>query len=324
MNFFTALFFLTIFANHVQGTYRPVVLWHGMGDNCCDDESMGKVQQVIKDALPGIYTYSIMLGDNEREDKKFSFFGNINDQLIKVCDLLKIDENLKYGFDAIGFSQGGQFLRAYVQRCNDPPVHNLITFGSQHSGISDLPGCEKGDGLCQLMRTIARRGVYSNYVRTHIIQAQYYKDPKILDIYLEKNIFLPDINNELFKNETYKTNLQSLNKLVLIRFTEDKTVVPKDSAWFSFYNSEGELLDLFHQPIYTEDWIGLKSLYENGKLEFKDCEGAHMQIPLEYLIQQVIPYLGSDIDDEEDYRDNILIEQNNNDGNTRLSLNIQI
>ncbi|CAI2173438.1 5408_t:CDS:2 [Funneliformis geosporum] len=263
-----------------------------MGDNCCDEESMGKVQQVIKDALPGIYTYSIMLGDNVREDKKFSFFGNVNDQLIEVCGLLKIDENLKNGFDAIGFSQGGQFLRAYVQRCNDPPVHNLITFGSQHSGIADLPGCETGDGLCQLMRTIARRGVYSNYVRTHIIQAQYYKDPKILDTYLKKNIFLPDINNEIFKNETYKANLRSLNKLVLIRFTKDNTVVPKDSAWFSFYDTKGELLDLFHQPIYTEDWIGLKSLYENGKLEFKDCEGAHMQIPLEYLQQQVIPYLG--------------------------------
>lgn len=81
------------------------------------------------------------------------------------------------------------------------------------------------------MRSIARRGAYSNYVRSRVVQAQYYKDPKHLDTYLRQNIFLPDINNELgIKNETYKKNLKSLNKLVLIRFTEDITVVPKDSA----------------------------------------------------------------------------------------------
>ena len=81
------------------------------------------------------------------------------------------------------------------------------------------------------MRAIARRGAYSNYVRSHIIQAQYYKDPGHLDTYLQQNIFLPDINNELDnKNETYKMNLKSLNKFVLIRFTEDITVKPRDSA----------------------------------------------------------------------------------------------
>lgn len=41
---------------------------------------MMKVQQVIKDLLPGIFTYSIMLGDDENQDKKLSYFGNINDQ----------------------------------------------------------------------------------------------------------------------------------------------------------------------------------------------------------------------------------------------------
>jgi palmitoyl-protein thioesterase len=61
--------------------YRPVVLWHGMGDTCCGEESMMKVQQVIKDLLPGTYTYSIMLGDNESQDNKLSYFGNINDEV---------------------------------------------------------------------------------------------------------------------------------------------------------------------------------------------------------------------------------------------------
>ncbi|CAG8715878.1 7586_t:CDS:2, partial [Acaulospora morrowiae] len=230
---------------------------------------------------------------DEGEDKKAGFFGNVNKQIEQVCEQLKENEYLRDGFNAIGFSQGGQFLRAYVQRCNNPPVHNLITFGSQHGGVSDIPGCEKNDGWCQMMRSITRRGVYSGYVRGHIVQAQYYKDPYRLELYLKQNIFLPDINNELEnKNKTYAKNLASLNKFVLIRFTEDVTVKPRDTAWFSFYNEENEVIPIRQQPLYKEDWIGLKKLDETGKLIFKDCDGPHMQIGLEYFQNEVIiPYL---------------------------------
>lgn len=33
-------------------------------------------------------------------------------------------------------SSGGQFLRAYVQRFNDPPIKSLVTLGAQHQGWS--------------------------------------------------------------------------------------------------------------------------------------------------------------------------------------------
>lgn len=77
---------------------------------------------------------------------------------------------LSKGFDAIGFSQGGQFLRAYVQRNNTPPVHNLITFGSQHMGISDLPLCSPFDLLCQVARRAAKAGVYSKWAQENLVQ----------------------------------------------------------------------------------------------------------------------------------------------------------
>ena len=61
-------------------------------------------------------------------------FGNVNEQIDFVAEQIANVTELKDGFDAIGFSQAGQFLRAYVERYNTPPVHNLITFGSQHMG----------------------------------------------------------------------------------------------------------------------------------------------------------------------------------------------
>lgn len=59
----------------------------------------------------------------------------MNEQIDFVAEQIANITELKDGFDAIGFSQAGQFLRAYVERYNSPPVHNLITFGSQHMGM---------------------------------------------------------------------------------------------------------------------------------------------------------------------------------------------
>lgn len=74
--------------------------------------------------------------------RQASFFGNANAQVDLACDQLRgIDEitSLKLNpsgqFDAIGFSQGGQLLRAVVERCGGKGglnVRHLITLGSQH------------------------------------------------------------------------------------------------------------------------------------------------------------------------------------------------
>ncbi|KAJ2961014.1 hypothetical protein NQZ79_g3728 [Umbelopsis isabellina] len=115
-------------------------------------------------------------------------------------------------------------------------------------------------------------------------------------VYMDKNIFLPDINNEYphSKNKTYKENLLSLNKLVLIKFAEDETVRPAESAWFWFYNEDGDLVPLKKQPLYTEDWLGLKALDKKNGIDFEECPGAHMRIPDEYLVKIVLKYLQSD------------------------------
>ncbi|KAJ3038380.1 hypothetical protein HDU99_010309, partial [Rhizoclosmatium hyalinum] len=57
-------------------------------------------------------------------------------------------------------------------------------------------------------------------------------DPKNYETYLEKSLFLPFINNEVTdtKREEYKANLKALNKLVLIRFSEDTMVIPSETS----------------------------------------------------------------------------------------------
>lgn len=95
----------------------------------------------IKSGLPGVFIHSIRIGGTAEEDRKRSLLDNMNRQIKEVCDQLAGIPELADGFNAIGISQGGQFMRAYVERCNSPRVKKLITLGSQHQGVMSLPGC---------------------------------------------------------------------------------------------------------------------------------------------------------------------------------------
>jgi len=279
--------------------YRPIVIWHGMGDTCCNEQSIGGFMEGLKEMLPGVYVYSINVSDSTSElvERKNSYFGNINDQVDYVCNKLQDDDIypfLKNGFNAIGFSQGGQFLRAYVERCNKPRVYNLITYGAQHNGVYSIPGCGNDDSdLCLRMRMLLSANVYNSFIQHHVIQAQYFKDIDNYEEYLEKSIFLADINNEReIKNSRYKDNMISLNKFVMIKFGEDQAVIPSTSPWFGWVNDFEELIPLNETIGYQEDWIGLQTLDKANKLEFLTTPGNHMQIDYEFFIEEVLhPYL---------------------------------
>lgn len=73
------------------------------------------------------------------------------------------------------------------------------------------------------------------------MQAQYYKDPAELEVYQQRSLFLADINGESALGPLpphYRTNLVSLQRLVLFVFDNDVTVVPKESAHFGFYDGQ--------------------------------------------------------------------------------------
>ncbi|TFK44545.1 Alpha/Beta hydrolase protein [Crucibulum laeve] len=289
---------------------RPLVLWHGLGDSH-SSPGMLEFASLIKDIHPGIFVHSIYIEGDLDKDRRAGFYGNVNEQIDLVAQQLAEIPELHGGFDAIGLSQGGQFLRAYVERYNSPPVNNLITFGSQHMGISDIPLCRPYDFLCQVARRATKGAVYGEWAQTNLVQAQYFRDPNNLDTYLKANHFLTSINNEIpeSRNQTYSHRLASLDNLILVIFTKDKTVVPKESAWFGSEAVEDEdlasldgstqtalqsrsadktIIPMRLQPLYLEDWIGLRELDERGGIAFESCDGEHMQMNgcWEHLVQK--------------------------------------
>lgn len=132
-------------------------------------------------------------------------------------------------------------------------------------------------------------------MQERVVPAQYYRDPEDLESYLEHSAFLADINGEReeARNETYRKNLGSLERFVMVMFDGDVTVVPKQSAWFAEFNRTSGVTTLLEQrEIYKRDWIGLKKLGKEGKLEYLTTPGKHMELSDGILAGIFKTYLG--------------------------------
>lgn len=274
----------------------PLIIWHGLGDSYQAD-GLTEVAQLAEEVNPGTYVHIIHLDDSDNGDRQATFIGNVTEQIAQVCEQLASEPILSTApaVNALGFSQGGQFLRAFVERCNFPKVHNLVTMGSQHNGIFKFQSCDStGDWACRGAEALLRFGRWSDFVQSRLVPAQYFRDINEYDSYLEHSNFLADINNEReLKNALYKSNLKSLNRFGMFMFSEDTTAVPKESAWFAEVNqTNGEITTLRDRSIYKEDWLGLRSLDEQGKLNFKTVPGPHMALTEKVLTEVFTEYFG--------------------------------
>lgn len=294
----------------------PLLIWHGLGDRH-DAEGLHSVGDLAKEVHPGTHVEYIRFDDNGDNDRSATFFGNVTEQITQVCTSLKDNHDLlthsflatgkreRLVVDAIGFSQGGQFLRGLLQRCDGLAIRSLVTFGSQHNGIAELKACGQWDLLCKGALALMKNNAWTDYVQSRVVPAQYYRNLNestglASEEYLEHSNFLADINNEREqKNETYKEKLSKglLGKFVMFIFEDDKTVIPKESGWFAEVmngtSEEGRLvIPLRERKMYKEDWLGLKSLDEQGKLVFKTHPGDHMQLEEKVLKKTFQEYFG--------------------------------
>ena len=272
----------------------PVLLFHGMGDSAESSGMRAVAARITADT--GAYVHSIYVGAPEDEPRS-SYFGRVSEQLARVCDEQLLPEpRFAGGVNAVGFSQGGQFLRALAQSCG-VTVRTLVTLGAQHGGVATVPGCgaDAAGGFCAQMQKLVSAGAYRGFVQTAVVQAQYLRDAHDEAAFLSRNVWLPAVNNLLpQRNGTYRDRVAALERLVLFRFSDDVTVVPRDSAWFAWQRG-AELVPLREQALYQEDWLGLRALDEAGRLVLADCPGAHMQFTLDWFAANVIaPYLSDD------------------------------
>jgi len=283
----------------------PLVLWHGMGDTGYPGGSMEAIAGWLVDAgVP--YVKAVALGGSAGEDVYAGFYGSVNRQVEEVCAALRGDARLTAAgeINAVGFSQGAQFLRAYVQRCNDPPVRNLISVGGQQQGVFGVPACDPASdswSLCQGLSRVLSAGAYLSAAQARVVQAQYWHDPTRRTAYAKSSRFLADINNEPgaagsdgARAAQYRANLGRLHTFVMVKFLRDSMVYPSESSWFGYFDEDMNVRSLRESPLYTdgEDVLGLRRMDTEGRLVFLDLDSDHLQFTREWFEEHIVlPYL---------------------------------
>ena len=264
----------------------PVVLLHGVASEA---ENMNNLGNWISEEFD-IKVFNLEIGNGI----KTSIYTPLLVQLNELCQTIYAIDELKEGFNFIGMSQGGLLARGYVERCNEFPVRNLITLVSPHGGtvLRDL--------------TI---NMYTTFSQEHLSVSNYWRDPRLLEEYLTICTYLPILNNEILKDTTkydstnssedddddredgddfveeiiysihnnQKEQLKSLDHFVMVWSPYDDIVNPAESAKFSFFNEEFEVVALEDTELYKTDALGLKYLKDENKLHTYETNCTHVQ-----------------------------------------------
>ncbi|KAJ9111305.1 hypothetical protein QFC20_002596 [Naganishia adeliensis] len=225
---------------------RPLVIWHGLGDTANSDGISGLVQD-IKDMFPGIYIHTVATpaGGSVDDERRAGFYGNASSQVDAMAATIQDIPELQEGFDGIGFSQGGLFMRDYVQRYNVPPVSNLLT---------------------------------ASYFRDHDRLDVFHKMNK----YLTRLNGELEHQPEAARNIAGLQNLILVN-FEQDQTVYPKESSTFGSLTPSQVNSSNPVIPLTDSPfLWAEDRIGLRTLAEKGHLRYgtanESCPGSHMDL----------------------------------------------
>ena len=147
-------------------------------------------------------------------------------------------------FNVMGLSQGGLIARYIAETCNTRfYVNNMLTIGGPNMGVDKLPHCFNG-AICELINLGIDGIVYFDIVQNDFGPAGYFRDPNDLSTYNRKSVFLPALGNEIdhiYFNRN-KERFINLNAIMLVEFTNDTMIHPKETAIFGSDDGKGNLI----------------------------------------------------------------------------------
>lgn len=263
----------------------PVAVFHGLGDACIFP-GMLRLTNYFSRQL-NTYSRCIETGGNILD-----WFTNFHYQAKKGCERLKSDKNFHKEFSVVGLSQGSLLARYIIETCDMPgTVKNYISIGGPQMGVGKLPHCPSGV-ICNVINSGIDKVIYFSLVQKIIGPAGYFKNPNDMESYLNFSTFLADLNNERKeKNSSYKERFSNLDRVLLIKFTKDTMIIPRETAHFEFYDEKGEVRNLMDSDFYKDDYIGLRKLIEEKKVQFENIEGDHLHFSYSDVDKYMIPNL---------------------------------
>jgi palmitoyl-protein thioesterase len=270
----------------------PFIVLHGIGDKC-KNKGVSHFTELLSN-WSGSSGSCIEIGDGYMT----SWTMPLEKQAEIVCEQVKAMPDLKDGYNIVGLSQGNVIGRGIIEFCDGgPPVYNMISLGGPHAGTASVPLCGTSF-ICELVDALIKGELYSDFVQEHLAPSGYLKIPTDISGYLKGCRFLPKLNNELpdERNSTYKERFSSLKNLILIMFEHDTVLIPRETAWFGYYpdGNFSVILPANETALYKEDWIGLKTLDDAGRVKYISVPGNHLGITPSDMLKHVVPYLEED------------------------------
>ncbi|KAJ2944523.1 hypothetical protein O0L34_g3868 [Tuta absoluta] len=276
---------LSLFVS-VSFTYKPVVLIHGVMTGAGSMEMIG---HRIQEKHPGTVIYNV------NRFESWSSLETMWHQVLEIGqDVANISSLHPEGINIIGYSQGGLVARGIIQTFTNITVDTFISLSSPQAG-------QYGAGFLHLVFPgLVKDTVYELFysrVGQHTSVGNYWNDPYHQSLYEEYSVFLPYINNHVpsAQSSVFKANILKLKRLVLVGGPDDNVITPWQSSQFGYYDTNNEtVIELFQQPIYLEDRIGLRTLHEQKKLHLVTIPGVdhfnwHMNVTI--VDDGLLPYL---------------------------------
>ena len=169
-------------------------------------------------------------------------------------------------------------------------MKNLISLGGPQQGVHQYPRCDQVFGIfCGMVKWIINTSAYTRFAQK-FVPLTYWHDTNEAR-YRKGSTFLVVINNENRINKKYITNLGKLKRLILVKYELDGALVPRESAWLGFYNSEGVYYPMEETDVYIKDKLGLQNLTSSGKIIRLLSPSDHMIIDAAWFRRTIIPFL---------------------------------
>jgi len=122
--------------------------------------------------------------------------------------------------------------RYIAQLCDTPhTVNNLLSIGGPNMGVEATPHCFSGI-FCDMLNYLVDHAVYFKAAQKYIGPAGYFRDPGHMQDYIKDSVFLPYLNNEEHhsKYDLNKQRFTAMNGFMLVEFTKDTMIYPKETA----------------------------------------------------------------------------------------------
>jgi palmitoyl-protein thioesterase len=291
----------------IDGAPYPIVLLHGITS---DNTELTTVANWLMETLPN-KVYNLDIGNGKLD----SIFKTMDWQLNQLCYEIYSIPELENGFHFIGMSQGGLLARGYVERCNKFPVINLITWVTPHAGVFGINDIQFNfDNVYKpfYQNIYSFSGYWKDPFRynMYLSSASYlpYLNNEINTTY-QNNFIEGGGFNKGFYEDTYKNielsqeqntkNMLSLKNFIMIWSPNDDVISPPESGKFGFYDiisdrnkyslmeqldiladfvindAELPVKDFFESDQYTKDLLGLRTLYDAGRLHILETNCTH-------------------------------------------------